>query len=197
MNNTLTTTNIGKSELKSLRSLAKKHNLKQVDFINYAIAYFKKTGINPADEIYSPREEINKLSKRMDQLVRFVKTQEEKKLNPLLDELILISRKLNDQMENQVTAEHFNKLHKLLEITFNYTKNGQDRNEGQFEKLISSTHNLPNHLSSTHQMLLMMKELHEALYESIKNRSKLGSFQYEDVERFNQLIERFNSKTKD
>ena len=72
MNTTLTTTNIGKSELKSLRSLAQKHNLKQVDFINHAIAYFKKTGINPADEIYSPREEISKLSHRVDQVIRFI-----------------------------------------------------------------------------------------------------------------------------
>src|SRR5690554_5157982 len=122
MNTTLTTTNIGKSELKSLRSLAQKHNLKQVDFINHAIAYFKKTGINPADEIYSPREEISKLSHRVDQVIRFIKTQEEKKLTPLLYELILISRKLNEHMENKDTLEHINHILKAHKVILHYSK---------------------------------------------------------------------------
>jgi virulence-associated protein VapD len=193
MNTTLTTTNIGKSELKSLRSLAQKHNLKQVDFINHAIAYFKKTGINPADEIYSPREEISKLSHRVDQVIRFIKTQEEKKLTPLLDELILISRKLNAQMENQVTAEHFNHLLKGQKLMLEYSKSNREITIEAFDKTQKTITILPSRLEEIKQILAITKELHDILYQSLMNRSNIKGFRYEDIQKFQQTIERYNN----
>ena len=60
-NGILTTTNIGTDELKRVKKLSSTFGLKQVDFINYSVRYFSRTGINPAEEIYSPREEIARL----------------------------------------------------------------------------------------------------------------------------------------
>lgn len=193
MNTTLTTTNIGKSELKSLRLLAQKHNLKQVDFINHAIAYFKKTGINPADEIYSPREEINKLTHRVDQVIGFIKTQEEKKLNPLLDELILISRKLNAQMENQITVEHYNQILKVQKFIVEYLKTNQEVAVEAFEKTQKSMAVLPPQIEEIKQILAITKELHDVLYQSLMNRSNIKGFRYEDIQKFQQTIERYNN----
>jgi|SRR5690554_248877 virulence-associated protein VapD len=193
MNTTLTTTNIGKSELKSLRSLAQKHNLKQVDFINHAIAYFKKTGINPADEIYSPREEISKLSHRVDQVIRFIKTQEEKKLTPLLDELIQISRKLNAQMENQVTSKHFNHLLEGQKLILEYSKSNRELTVEAFDKTQKTITILPSRLEEIKQILAISKELHDILYQSLMNRSNIKGFRYEDIQKFQQTIERYNN----
>ena len=173
MNSTLTTTNIGKSELKSLRSLAKTHNLKQVEFINHAIAYFKKTGINPSDQIFSPREEINKLSTRMDQVIGFIKTQEEKKLNPLLDELILISRRLNDQIEDQITIEHLGKLYTLMMKIMEEEKNGQEFNSKEFEKIINGINKLPRYLLEIEKRQELTNKFQENLFTAQKNK-KIG-----------------------
>lgn len=96
----LTTTNIGVDELKHLKKLALNHKLKQVEFINASIAYFKKTGINPAEEIYSPREEIEKLTKRVDEVIRFMQVHEKQKLSPLLDRLVLLDKRINESVSN-------------------------------------------------------------------------------------------------
>ncbi|NLC92065.1 MAG: hypothetical protein GX677_01140 [Treponema sp.] len=197
MNSTLTTTNIGKSELKSLRSLAKTHNLKQVEFINHAIAYFKKTGINPSDQIFSPREEINKLSTRMDQVIGFKKTQEEKKLNPLLDELILISRRLNDQIEDQITIEHLGKLYTLMMKIMEEEKNGQEFNSKEFEKIINGINKLPRYLLEIEKRQELTNKFQENLFTAQKNKTRLGSFQQSDIEAFNQLSKQLNNSIND
>lgn len=197
MNSTLTTTNIGKSELKSLRSLAKTHNLKQVEFINHAIAYFKKTGINPSDQIFSPREEINKLSTRMDQVIGFIKTQEEKKLNPLLDELILISRRLNDQIEDQITIEHLGKLYTLMMKIMEEEKNGQEFNSKEFEKIINGINKLPRYLLEIEKRQELTNKFQENLFTAQKNKTRLGSFQQSDIEAFNQLSKQLNNSIND
>ena len=193
MNSTITTTNIGKSELKSLRKLAQNHNLKQVEFINHAIAYFKKTGINPAEEIYSPREEINKLSHRVDQVIRFIKTQEEKKLNPLLDELILVNRKINDQLDGQINIDHFHQILRILKHIVEYSKMNHEVTLDGLEKTQKSISGLPPRLDEIKEILTISKELHGVLYQAVMNRSKLKGFKYEDVQKFQQAIERYNN----
>jgi hypothetical protein len=193
MNNTLTTTNIGKSELKQLRILATRHNLKQVDFINHAIAYFKKTGINPAEEIFTPREEINKLSNRVDQVIRFIRTQEEKKLNPLLDELILVNRKINDQLDGQINIDHFHQILRILKHIVEYSKMNHEVTLDGLEKTQKSISGLPPRLDEIKEILTISKELHGVLYQAVMNRSKLKGFKYEDVQKFQQAIERYNN----
>jgi NifB/MoaA-like Fe-S oxidoreductase len=206
MNTTLTTTNIGKAELKSLRALARKHNLKQVDFINHSISYFKKTGINPADEIFSPREEINKLTTRVDQIVRFIRTQEEKKLTPLLDELTIVSRKLNSQMKEQVTMPYFTKLIDIMSVLLETTEITRKSNEKHFSRLndkvtelplqIKSIDNkvdaLPNKINVGNHMLILLKQLIEHFYSSLENRNTLGQFKQEEINQFNAIVRKFN-----
>lgn len=96
----LTTTNIGVDELKHLKKLALKHKLRQVEFINASISYFRKTGINPSEEIYSPREEIERLTKRVDEVIRFMQVHERQKLSPLTERLILLDKRINESISN-------------------------------------------------------------------------------------------------
>ncbi|MFP4557644.1 MAG: BfmA/BtgA family mobilization protein [Bacteroidales bacterium] len=68
--------------------------MKQVEFINSAIDYFKKTGINPAAEIYTPREEIEMLRKRLEEVIKYLQVHERQKLGPLMERLILLEKNL-------------------------------------------------------------------------------------------------------
>ncbi len=196
MNNRLTTTNIGSNELKSLRQLAKKHDLSQTEFINRSILYFKKTGINPADEITSPREEINKLNNKMESVIKFIRTQEKTKMIPLLDELSIISRKLNDQMEDQLTLSRFMEVAKLFLENFKYLREVQENQGNHLKSIKNSVEGLPNSIRGINRLLYITKELHENLYYSLTNRSTMGRFRDEDIEKFSNTVERFNGMFK-
>lgn len=186
MNNKLTTTNIGTSELKSLRQLAKKHNLTQVDYINKSILYFKKTGINPAEEITSPREEINKLNNKVESVIKFIRTQEKQKLNPLLDELITISRKLNDQIEDQLKSSEFNKqIKSIFEAQKEHTE--------KLNTITNPVEKLHNNIQTTHSLIFLIKELQENLYHSLSNRTTMGNFKKDDIKKFANTIKQFNN----
>nr|WP_319399017.1 BfmA/BtgA family mobilization protein [uncultured Carboxylicivirga sp.] len=197
MSTTITTTNIGKAELRSLRTLAKKHDLKQVDFINHCISYFRKTGINPADEIFSPREEINKLNQRMDQVIRFIRTQEEKKLNPLFDELIAISKKLNNQMEDQITSKHFNAMINYQKVLSECVQSIQELSSSQMKNIYSILDMIPEKINGSNQILSLIKQLLECLYYSQANKTTMGRFREEDIFEFKEIVGRFNQLQED
>ncbi|MGZ2371873.1 BfmA/BtgA family mobilization protein [Ancylomarina sp. YFZ004] len=109
MTTKLTTTNIGNPEKEQLKKLAIKHSMSQVDFINACIIYFSNTPISPCEPPTSVQYEINKLRKRLDQIIGFIRTHEEKRLNPLLNNMIVIERRLREtnfnlQIDNLIDA---------------------------------------------------------------------------------------------
>lgn len=101
----LTTTNISVDHLKYLKKLAEKNGLKQVEFINAMVDFFRKTGVNPVEEISSPREEIQKLTKRVDEVIRFMQYHEKNKLSPLFERMLLLDKQLKDTYSKVVTAD--------------------------------------------------------------------------------------------
>jgi len=135
-NSTLTTTNIGVEELKYLKKLASHHGLKQSEFINSAILFFRKTGINPSHEIHSPRESIEKLTKRVDEVIRFMQVHEKQKLTPLMERLIILEHNLKENYSKSNTSTKvdtsslettINSLKKVLEIETNKISYGIGR----------------------------------------------------------------------
>ena len=101
----LTTVNIKKEYQKELRKMSESWGMSQVEFLNNAIWYFKKTGINPQSPLFSPKEEIAKLDKRLDQVIKFLRHQEKDKLTPLLDEIIIAERRLKESLALGVDKE--------------------------------------------------------------------------------------------
>ena len=65
-----------------------------VKFLQHGVLYFKKTGINPELALSeSPQSAIKELSKRVEQIIGVVKTQEQEILNPLLEQLMMLVRR--------------------------------------------------------------------------------------------------------
>ena len=110
---TITTTNIGIEELKHLRRLSKQHGLKQVEFINLSIQYFRKLGISPSEKIFTPREEFAILKKRVDEVVSFLVVHE-KKLSPLMERLILLEKKLSENNPSNYLTDALDGLPELM-----------------------------------------------------------------------------------
>ncbi|WP_282036297.1 BfmA/BtgA family mobilization protein [Saccharicrinis aurantiacus] len=188
MAHTVTTTNIGSQERAALKRLATKHGLKQVEFINHAIQYFKKTGINPADEIFSPREEIAKLTKRVDQVIQFIKTNESKKLNPLLDHMTIISRKLEGQLSNTVTKKDFSDLSSSISNMIDVNIENQ---EIIFQKIKGNINLEELNQKSLNELKIEVDQLMKMMqifYQSFSNKSLMGvGFKKEDIAKFNNV----------
>lgn len=110
----LTTTNIGKESQKELKRLSQSWGISQVEFLNHAIWYFKKTGINPNSPIFSPKEELAKLDKRLEQVIKFIRHQQTEKLNPLLDEIIIVERRLKENLATNITQDDLNPIAEVL-----------------------------------------------------------------------------------
>src|ERR1017187_4816484 len=96
---------------KNAKILCKTHELTLGELVQHSVVYFKKTGINPSQaDTESPYKAIKELDKHVGHLVALIKTQEEKKLNPLLEHLIIISRQLDDAIKILPTVEDFKKV---------------------------------------------------------------------------------------
>lgn len=80
---------------KELKSLCKSYKKSIVEFTRHGVMYFKKTGIDPErSSTESPQKAIQELSKRVEQIIAVIKVQEQDKMNPLLEQLMLIVRRL-------------------------------------------------------------------------------------------------------
>lgn len=116
----LTTVNLDKASQKELKKLSRSWGMSQVEFLNHAIWYFKKTGINPNSPIFSPKEEMAKLDNRLNQVIKFLRHQEKEKLTPLLDEITIAERRLKENLATSITQNELNtitnSLNQILEI---------------------------------------------------------------------------------
>src|SRR5438105_3514634 len=83
-----------------VKTLSKTLDLELGEFVKHSAVYFKKTGIDPSkSDNESPLKAIKELDKRVGQIVFFIKTQEHEKLNPLLEQLILVTRLLDEALK--------------------------------------------------------------------------------------------------
>lgn len=184
-NTTLTTTNIAKDKLRSLRKLASHHNLKQVEFINAAIDYFRKTGINPAEEIYSPREEIARLTKRVDEVIRFLQVHERNKLLPLMERLILLEKKLSEGYGKVAEKEDIKKLLAGLQVL---ERQLAANISGMSQNLVAQKERTQSGMDKLETQVMKLTMLVGLLFEAMRNRSKLGSMREEDIQNFEHAL---------
>lgn len=91
--------NLNEKDHDQLKKFCQKNELSIVEFIRYSVKYFEKSGSNPKlDE--SPRDEINKLIKRLDQVIGFIKTQEKEYIRPAFEQVSIIEQRLKQDLEN-------------------------------------------------------------------------------------------------
>ena len=104
----MATINVDEATKDDLKTYCKKQGITQGDFVKYTLAYFRKSGINPADPPESVKEEIAKVEKRVSQLIGFQKTFERDNLLPLLEALTKTEGKID---------QHFSTLPEMLSGT--------------------------------------------------------------------------------
>ncbi|MDY0393018.1 MAG: BfmA/BtgA family mobilization protein [Candidatus Bipolaricaulis sp.] len=181
----LTTVNIGSDAQKHLKKMASHHGLSQINFLNASVSYFRKTGINPAEEIYSPREEIAKLTKRVDEVIRFLQTHEKQKLSPLMERLILLEKQLKENYSKIITVDDLNRVQKEIatlvqNLQLNNQNQGQLIREG-FKNVHENSETIYTHQKRIIALLALM-------FEAFKNRNMTGGFRETDIKNFEHAL---------
>jgi ElaB/YqjD/DUF883 family membrane-anchored ribosome-binding protein len=91
-----------------LTTLAAKKNRSLKDFLEQAINYFKVTELDPKEiDSEGIKVEIKKLDRR---IVSFFRTQEKEKIAPILDELSIISKTINENLTVSPSKKDFSQL---------------------------------------------------------------------------------------
>lgn len=118
--NVNTTIAIAIEENKRLSAFCKRNKLTKKDFIPIAIQYFEKNRINPKTHS-EPKVEIEKISKRVDQLFGFIKTQEKDYLRPAIEAIVSTETRLIESINSLSTKDDLNMYFKEIPME-NYIK---------------------------------------------------------------------------
>jgi hypothetical protein len=189
----LTTTNIGLVQRDRLKLLSRKHGVSQVEFINACVEYFHKSQVNPLEPILSPKDEIAKLTKRVDQVVRFIRTQEEKKLDPLLNNLIIVERKFQEMLGQSLTRKDYNKAYVSLgEQLSNSINTLKDALTEYMQYTLDQNKILAKDRNITDKKLENLSETMLALSKLLINKGAIG-YRKDDLDRCQQIIEKYGS----
>lgn len=101
---TITTVSIDSETGAKLDRLAKSNNLSKKALLSLMLDYFEKYGINPAEH-ESPAQEMQKLIKRVDQIVGFIKVQEKELIRPLVASVSMTEERIKRDLDNIAKKE--------------------------------------------------------------------------------------------
>lgn len=105
---------ISPDDAKKLEKFCKSISITKKDFISLALNYFLVNGINPAKH-ETPAQEIQKLIKKNDQVIAFIRTQEKDMLRPMLEVVGTMSARIQS---DYVTKEDFKKLIDSVKLSY-------------------------------------------------------------------------------
>lgn len=99
---------ISSSYHQTLVTLAAKKDRSLKDYLEQCILFFKTTELDPKEiDAEGIRSEIKKLDRRV---VSFFKTQEKEKIEPILDELSIISKSITESLSISPTKKDYSML---------------------------------------------------------------------------------------
>jgi hypothetical protein len=86
-----------------LKRYCEHHGLGLGEYISASLTYFEKHGINPATH-ESPAAEMNRLIKRVDQVIAFIRKQESDLLRPMAEAVSISEARIDKSLQQAATA---------------------------------------------------------------------------------------------
>lgn len=102
-----TTIAISQQDLKRLESFVRKKGLSKKEFITVSLDFFERTGLDPVKH-ESPKAELEKVIKRIDQIIAFIKTQEKETIRPSFEAIVSSEERIKNDLSKILKIEHFN-----------------------------------------------------------------------------------------
>ena len=133
---TTTSVTIDRKTFARLDRLAKSNNVSKKEFLSCALEYFEKYGINPVEH-ESPAKEMQKLIRRIDQVVAFQKVQERDFIRPAMQSVMKTEERINYEMNR--LSQSYDNIHKMLSAMLDLderTENEQKRANEELKKAL-------------------------------------------------------------
>lgn len=111
--NEQTTVTIDRKTAVILDRLAKSNDVSKKEFLSCALEYFEKYGINPVQH-ESPAKEMQKLIKRCDQVIAFIRKQEQNILRPACAAISTTEARIESVLDKLATAGQVRDLQKAV-----------------------------------------------------------------------------------
>jgi hypothetical protein len=108
-----TTVTIDQKTFATLDRLAKSNDVSKKEFLSCALEYFEKYGINPVQH-ESPAKEMQKLIKRCDQVIAFIRKQEQDILRPACAAISTTEARIERVLDKLATAGQVRDLQKAV-----------------------------------------------------------------------------------
>ena len=103
---TTTSVTITRNTFNQLDRLSKANGVSKKEFLSCALDYFEKYGINPVQH-ESPAQEMQKLIKRCDQVIAFIRKQEQDFLRPACEAMSQTKMQVLLRMDQILSEEKF------------------------------------------------------------------------------------------
>ncbi len=156
MDNKLTSIGINKHDHSKLKQYCNRNELSVVEFIRDSLNYFEKSGANPKT-IETPTLQFSKMRERLDQVIRFMRTEEKGFLQEAMDKVSAIEIRLKSEL-NQIATRN-----DLQEISKNYIQQISKFNQ-IILKIDTSKDELTNAFSSEISRLsIKIVDIHESI----------------------------------
>lgn len=117
-----TTIAISQQDLKRLEGFVKRKGISKKNFITISLDFFERTGLDPSKH-ESPKAELEKVLKRIDQVIAFIKTQEKETLRPSFEAIVSSEERIKNDLSKILKIEHFNDFIKGFNAFAMETKN--------------------------------------------------------------------------
>lgn len=117
-----TTIAISQQDLKRLEGFVKRKGISKKDFITISLDFFERTGLDPSKH-ESPKVELEKVLKRIDQVIAFIKVQEKETLRPSFEAIVSSEERIKNDLSKILKIEHFNDFIKGFNAFAMETKN--------------------------------------------------------------------------
>lgn len=137
-----------------LERLAKANGVSKKEFISLSLDYFEKYGINPAKH-ESPAQEMQKLIKRIDQVVAFQKVQERDFIRPAMSAIIDTEDKIQSHLD--ALALSYDNIKKILSAMVEVEERTAKEQKQSNEELKKAVMTLAKYMDERNKAGLMGK----------------------------------------
>lgn len=127
----ITTISVDTETAAKLDRLAKANKVAKKEYISYALNYFEKYGINPVKH-ESPAQEMQTLIKRVNQIVAFIRKQEQEVLHPLCEATTVTNAKIENALPD-LTVKRFEGFMDALDESMKWQEQKWDEREKRLE----------------------------------------------------------------
>lgn len=163
---------------KKLKTLADRETLSMSNFLEHAIGYFDKTKLNPKTDVLSIKEEVQKLEKRVNQVIAFIRTFEKENLVPLYQEVKTVNLQSIETYNKLPKADQLKKISDNLQVLSHNMERMIDILNKKTGSLNTSIEGIESNIrKSTHEQTkdILLYLMNQGMTGSAKNRDSILS----------------------